>query len=1247
MKLQQRLSQLSSFALTLGVLAGTTPVHSAELDISDVPLFLDSGVDPNILMVIDDSGSMDWLAVFSKEAQVAHPSETNPANYKDRATDPGAPLPYTGDFHIAYQPTTDAETRMLCNSYNVLAYDQSRTYTPWEGKDINGSDYANVTSVSSALIDPYRGTASSSNRVNISSHYYFNWVDGDGDQKYDSGECPTLPAQQSTTTTTYYCKEWNRWYEQYDPSEGYNRCRRKKWNGDWKNEWRDMWSNSTTVTEPFADACTRESQCFVVNDLTAAEKQNYANWYSYYRKREFVAKKATLALIDSSSARMGLGTLNDNNNVGTTITDMDDGDSSTTADATNKATLMSEVGQINSNSGTPLRASLKEAGEYYESGSRALFEHMSSDPGTPILSASNGGQCQQNFTILMTDGYASSSTSPNVGNRDNDGGTDDDGDDSIYDGGIYADTVSNTIADVAMKFYEKDLSTLSDAVPNSNGQSDKMHQHMITYTVAFGVEGNLSCQPGSAGCSSSWPTSIDYDGSDPNSIDDLWHAAVNGRGQYLNAAEPQDLIDDMQEALDSIDARNSGSAAVAANSTTLNQGTVIYQALFNTGDWHGNLRSLPVSIGSTDTRSSCAGVSAGFVCNAADWNASTQLDAQNPDTGRNIMTYNSASTNANKGIAFRWPTNHLSPTAFELSSSQITDLLDSAPTGNEANYGSALIDFLRGNQSNEGTGFSFRERNSTVFGDIVNSAPAYVGAPALNYPDNLEVTAYSTYKEGSASSRTPVVYVGANDGMLHGFNTETGNEVVAYVPEAVYGNLDLLSKDEYTTQSNHRYFVDGSPTVGDAFLSGAWKTVLVSGLRAGGQSVFALNVTDPTKFTETQGDINQVVMWEFTDTDLGYTYSQPDIVKMNDGTWAAIFGNGYNNTEADGDASTTGYGYLYIVNLQTGALIKKISTNTGNTTTPNGLATATPVDTNGDYKVDYIYAGDLQGNMWKFDVSSTSSSSWDVVKSGGTPTPIFTAKAPETGYPSQPITTRPSVSFHPDPAQSGLLVLFGTGRYIDTVDNVASGQNTQTFYAVWDKLDGTFPASFNGNRTNSNYLRQTILSENIVGTSGAVVRTTSNNTVDWTTHHGWYLDLVNTGSSPQDNLGERQVTNSVLRGGRIVFTTLSPNDVACDFGGSSWLMEIDLGSGSRLAESPLDINNDGDIDDNDLYNSNVISGIQQSGIITEPSIVGSADDDKEYKLFNSSTGSTITITETPPDGSGAAASRNSWTEITQ
>ncbi len=1224
MNKRQPISQICSFALTLCVLTGTSTAHGAELNISNVPLFLDSGVDPNILMVIDDSGSMDSMVLLPAEARAAHNDDEQVVDYQQNGWD-----------RFDWTPDSDQDVRRLCTEYNKLAFDPSKTYTPWAGVDSGGNTYGDQ-SLTSARYDPY----SSNTTTDLSGNVFFTWQDSNSNGTYDSGECPSLPeelVEVEQPVYVYSCPSGGDLRSQGD----YYYCRISRWDSYPATETQNgtetvIQNNGFTET-----ACREDPQCFLVSDLDATGKQNYANWYSYYRMRDYVAKKATLALIDSSSARMGLGTLHNNNSVGTEIKDMDDGDDSTTTDVTDKAALMRNVSRINPGSGTPLRQALYEAGEYYKSGDGTLMDL--SNISSPILSAANGGQCQQNFTIMMTDGYANGSLNNSVDNRDMDGGTGTN--DTEYDGGIYADEVSNTIADVAMKYYEEDLSNLTDGVPNSNGGTAKMHQHMVTYTVAFGIQGNLTCQPGITGCNESWPTSISYNGSSASSIDDVWHAAVNGRGQYLNAADPQGLIDDLQEAMDSIDARTSSSAAVAANSTTLNQGTVVYQALFNTGDWHGNLRSLPVSVGATDTRSACADIPAGAVCTVADWNASTVLSNQNYDSGRTILTYNPASAETKKGIPFRWPSDYTSPGTYELSSSQAASLLGNATSGDEQNYGQALVNFLRGDSSNEGSGYDFRER-STPLGDIINSAPAFVGPPRFNYPDTLETAAYSTYRSGSAASRTKMVYVGANDGMLHGFDISNGQEKLAYVPAAVYNNLENLSENDYN--SNHRFYVDGSPTVGDAYFGSAWRSVLVGGMNAGGQGVYALDVTNPNKFTETQNDIDDVVLWEYTDADLGYTYSQPDIVKMNDGTWAAIFGNGYNNTEADGSASTTGYAYLYVVNLQTGALIKKISTDTGSVTTPNGLASATPVDTNGDYKVDYIYAGDLQGNLWKFDVSSTSSSNWDVIKASGTPAPLFTAKAPEAGYPAQPITTRPSVAFHPDAQRDGVMVYFGTGRYIDEGDSVASG-NTQTFYGIWDDF-ANLPPTFSGNRNEAtpDYLKQVIQSEPTVTGTGYsfTLRITSDNAIDWTQHHGWYIDLVNTGVTPQDNRGERQVTNSIVRGDRIIFSTLMPNDIACDFGGNSFLMELSAVDGGRLGEPPLDINNDGNIDTSDLYNGTIVpSGISQSGIITEPSIIGSPDGDKEFKLMNSSTGSTVSVVESPPGG--LTGKRKSWTEIFQ
>jgi type IV pilus assembly protein PilY1 len=372
------------------------------------------------------------------------------------------------------------------------------------------------------------------------------------------------------------------------------------------------------------------------------------------------------------------------------------------------------------------------------------------------------------------------------------------------------------------------------------------------------------------------------------------------------------------------------------------------------------------------------------------------------------------------------------------------------------------------------------------------------------------------------------------------------------------------------------------------------------------------------------------VLWEFTDAhdrDLGYSFSQPSIVQMANGRWAAVFGNGYNNSEADGTASTTGHAVLYIVFLDggldgvwtPGTDYIKLDTGVGTTGTPNGLSTPAPIDLDGDFKVEYIYAGDLFGNLWRFDVSATSPSSWSA------PTLLFAAGA------SQPITSRPEVGLHPNStdANPGVLVYFGTGKYLETTDNTTSSVPTQTFYGIWDKFE-TSPSI-----TRSNLLQQTVVS------ASAGQRITSNNAVNWDTHKGWYLDLP--------TAGERQVSDSTLRNGRIIFTTLIPNDQVCSFGGTSWLMELDAKTGSRLEDSPFDLNNDDEFTEADKVTVTVggttelvaVSGVQSTqGILPSPTMLPSGS--TEIKYNSGSTGGIFITVENPGPG---ASGRLAWRQF--
>ena len=487
-------------------------------------------------------------------------------------------------------------------------------------------------------------------------------------------------------------------------------------------------------------------------------------------------------------------------------------------------------------------------------------------------------------------------------------------------------------------------------------------------------------------------------------------------------------------------------------------------------------------------------------------------------------------------------------------------------------------------RSNEGT--LFRTRTNRL-GDIVHSAPVYVGKPELPWPDTAPFPTspgqrYSDFKAAQAG-RKPVVYVGANDGMLHGFDATDdpatgGTEVLAYVPHEVAQTIADRGL-HYLTDPNyeHRYYVDLSPSASDVYYGGVWHTILVGGLRGGGRGLFALDVTDPATFSESNAA--SIVMWEFTDdddADLGYTFSKPTVAMMNNGRFAVIVGNGYNNTG-------TGEAVLFILFVDggldgvwtPGTDYIKISTKVGTTIDPNGLATPAVADLDGDGTADRIYAGDLFGNMWVFDVSGNNEATWgSAYKTGPDPAPLFVAQD-DSGN-AQPITSKPFLLRNPDVATSAsndpnILVLFGTGQYLTDADKTTT--DTQTFYAVWDS--GT------KNLTRTNLVQQTITEFAVVaGGASKTVRTLTSNPVDYTSgDYGWYVDLLENGAVQQ---GERVVTSPVVIGDLVFFNTLIPDTTPCAYGGTGWLMSADASTGANPTEAAFDLNADGIVSSADL-----------------------------------------------------------------
>lgn len=617
-------------------------------------------------------------------------------------------------------------------------------------------------------------------------------------------------------------------------------------------------------------------------------------------------------------------------------------------------------------------------------------------------------------------------------------------------------------------------------------------------------------------------------------------ASVGGTNKAFIGDNETNLAKAFEAIVNDVDSQGRGGSAVALNSGAFQTGSAVFQAKFKSNNWSGSLLSFSANVGGV----------LGNIATTPSWDAGALLKAR--VSARSIITYKpSATVLGTRGVPFRWPSSYPgTPLTSELDLIQSNEINKNA-AGTTDNNGALRLAFLRGDKTNEPANCpactpQFRDRADGPLGDIVNSAPVFVGAPAFGYANDFETAPYGTFAANN-KDRKKVVYVGANDGMLHAFDAGNGAELFAYVPSSMYSRLTQLSNKNYA----HRYFVDGTPTVGDVFYGSAWHTLLAAGMRGGAKGLFALDVTNPAGFTD-EANAESIARWEFQDSaDMGYVFGQPLLVKTNNGRWSVIVSGGYEN--ASGNA------VLFVIDAQNGSLVRKLDTGSG---INNGLSGPAAIDTNGDGVVDVVYAGDLNGNLWKFDLTSSDESLWAV---GNGSAALYAAGR------TKPITSAPDVTRHP---KGGYLISFGTGRYIDENDN--SNFNPQSIYAVWDNLT-------NGTVTQAQLQQQTILdtttsggisfrlSSHRIGTPVDSLVTGDTTTVDrelfLTTKRGWFVNLPTS--------GERIVADVAFRSGRLIAVSMIPG-TACDTAnGSGWLMEFDAITGNRLDVVTFDINNDG------------------------------------------------------------------------
>ena len=1273
-------TKLLTVSFFMAITLSSNMLNAGPINIATNPLEIAAGVDPNVLVLNDDSGSMDWsiLVQGASEGLYATSSPASSFSYAYIQDDPEnsnffvVPSEDTlNQFEGFWVANNYNESqwrgvwRTLNSSFNSVYYNPNTQYKPWAGVDDNGNQYTNANPTA-ARVDPYRSGSAVFN-LTVTNNYavlmpqeastnlyvlndsvyparYYTWTDTNlnGDVDFDDAHQRVEIRTDGACSANAIC-----------PSSFTRQGTREDCGG-------------SSLTPNVTVTCSAE-----------LELQNFANFYSYYRRRELTAKAAITRVLEPiTSIRVGYATINNNTNNRIQVQPMN-------IDPTtnNKLNLFNSIFETQSNSGTPLRQRLDAAGRYFACRTGNTFGTGSSSPGNPNCPVlpTPAGECQQNYTILLTDGFWNGAEANNIGNADGDGTGVPNG---PFDENSFADTVNDTLADVAMNYYERDLhDTLEDNVPlttrdknryvGTNPSFEAMHQHMSTYTIGIGVKGTRNSMPDdittnpavfNGGTLIGWPDpTITHINDDAFHIDDLRHAAWNGRGDFLSASDQDALTRSLQNIFDEIQEGKGAAAAVSFNGQDLDSGSRVFRPLFNANDNTGRLQSQDISI-------------TGEVSPIINWEAGELLDSRantNTDT-REIITYNPTTL---LGTPFRWDNLDTDQKA----KLKLPAIANNPPTPDE--LGKNRLNYLRGQSENEGTNINtgqFRKRvvddngRRLLLGDIVHSKPSFIGAPNFEDRDTAPYPSttgnlYSEYVSNNATRRE-MVYVSANDGMMHGFDANTGYEVFAYVPNSILSSITQLTDPDYA----HRYFVDMTSSVQDVFITPAsgtnagtasWNTVAVSGLGIGTPGYFALNLTNPANLsTELSAATN--VMWEFTQADdvgasdinnnlnLGSHIREPSIVMTNiDGTngqkrWAAIFGNGYNSASANGNAE------LYIVfldggldgNWTLGSDFVKINTGNGKTQSadgskPNGLGAVEVIDIDANGTADVVYAGDYQGNLYRFNISSTTVSGLTSLANKPVQT-LFQARYNSQSGPIQPITNRPAVVKHP--TQDGYIVIIGTGSYFAVDDTTDT--SIQSIYGLWDSF--TAPSDNIVSITYNKLLEQVLTNSGIV--NGFTTRKLTNFPIDYgATTKGWVIDLDTTNGGTVEFPGERAVRNILVRGERSFVNTILPkSNTSCSVGPGSFSVAFSVENGGSGTTGIFDTNNDGvfNADDNiggvDDVNSIVAAIRSDKTTLSDSSTIGSRLVSQGGDQSVSSIGINI-----PPPNSGNTIGRHSWREI--
>jgi len=1055
---------------------------------------------PNIMLTIDTSGSMNFRHMPEKTTTVngVPMNVTDSATYVEHPDDNyEAGTIYMGIMPARKNQTDDAllltQIKFRSPDINTIYYNPKQRYKPWAATAT--TRYPNA-SISKAFINPLKQDANDT-AIDLTVN---------------------LTERVRRETVTYF---WPGLYYLLKPGAN------PKVTSNY-----DVYDvNDAALTfkkYPARDDCLGTTTC-----TQAEEQQNFANWFVYYRTRMLLAKAALSEAFHNINdvARVGWTNIKYASQIPNRVSatnplgPVPQDQRVRPLNATNRQALLTAIQtKLSADGSTPLRVALDQVGKYFQDTSN--YSPWSDDP---VNGSSSKSTCRRSYNILTTDGYYNDSVTVNEF-KDYasviDPVQDVDGQDDLPNYRAVAPFrdkpgtgYENTLADYALKYWKTDLQPGVDNNLKGTTDNPATWQHLTQFTMGIGVQGTFdpSRPDDPAGIRSDlvqltngtavWPDpqSANARLADQAKIDDMWHAAINSRLTFYSIKDAQSLSAAVRDAIGRTESMELREGGVSTSSTVLSAGTLKFVPEYATGSWRGELYAFELNAAGEMVRE------------APVWRASAAVPAP---SARSLWIWNPDNGQTGGASAFNW--NDIGTTNRTLLTSGSAD----------------LVNYLRGDPSNEGTGESqYRPRAGARLADFINANPLYV-----------------------SNGTTSVVFLGGNGGFAHAFNAADGREVFGFVPRGVLGNLSKLADKSYGStiegSLEHQYFVDGVMATADvSFTTAANSKVLLGTLGAGGKGLYALNITDLSSLSGSS------VMWDDTLTtnpDVGYIFSAPVVGQLPNGQWKIFVGNGYDSTNRKAA--------LLVIDLSSGSIDSVIADNAAYTE-GNGLGGVRLVR-NSDQRVVAAYAGDLNGNLWRFDYQADGGR----MAVGYQGQPLF--KAGRSTSIKQAITAAPAAFPHP---QGGTMVLFGTGKLLTDTDK--ADLSVQSVYGVWDRTPATestlvLPSFYSSALVNRSLLTELTITANTNFPGYFDIKQVPATALP----SGWYVDL-------DIRAGQRLIYPiSPIRDFALIATVVpSVNAAECSplQEGVGYNMLLPALTGAQYTDGIFDVNGDGVINSAD------------------------------------------------------------------